>query len=343
MKGIEVSILNLLRESNYPISSTIIVEILKSNKSSVNRALKKLVENKYVFKINYSKEKKYILTEKSSSYKFTPHVSDFKNIKTSDELIAYLSDINRRLSNNSMIYQYTNLSSAINIIKNGYWYLGTPKNMNDGLELQQGTDAWDNIFFSSFMTEQKESIAMWSMYAQPWENGVMISIPVREFKQWVKDIRIVYSADPKSKKIDRNNFVYLNNAKISVTKVAYSNQNNNKKYRLITCGSAQNSILKRLDDPKLIGYIKNDAWSYEKEVRLRVDLGTDFDFQGVAIDIPDYLINSLTITNGPRFKGDIMEQVKSEIKKSIKTNSSLFYGNLKYIPCDHRKHISKNK
>ena len=42
--------------------------------------------------------------------------------------------------------------------------------MNDNLEYKNGDPhRLRNLFFSCFMCEDKESIGMWSMYAQPWE------------------------------------------------------------------------------------------------------------------------------------------------------------------------------
>ena len=87
----------------------------------------------------------------------------------------------------------------------------------------------------------------------------------------------------------------------------------------------------------LVGYIKDDAWSYEKEVRLRVDLGKSVSFGGVAIDITDELIDSMTITKGPRFEGDIKARIEQECQRIIHTEDSLFFDKLKRTPCDYCK------
>jgi hypothetical protein len=261
-------------------------------------------------------------------------VTNFEKIKNANELQSYLRDMTRRLDNTKMVCQYTGLRAALSIISKKYWYLGNPKNMNDGLEIQQGLDTRDNIFFSSFMIEKSESVAMWSMYAQPWEDGVMISIPKAQFKKWKKDIRKIYSADPQSKKVDENMYVELDKAEVSVTRVAYIKQDINGKIEKISCGGAKNDLLKSINAPSLIGYIKDDAWSYEKEIRLRVDLDQDIHYEGIAVDVPDYIIDSMVITKGPRFNGDLMERIKVEVDREIKTQSSSFYEKLNYTPCD---------
>lgn len=332
MSQVVNAILDLLRESDKPLSGLEIAEILSRTKYSVYKALRILLENKEIIKIGSSRNVKYGLESKISIYKIGTTVTDFKKIETTNELIGYLSNMSARLNNTSVLCQYTNLRAVVSIISEKSWYLGSPKNMNDGLELKQGLDKRDNIFFSSFMAEQKESIAMWSMYAQPWEDGVMIAIPVQEFKKWIKDIKKVYSADINTKKPDRNTFVQLNKATVSVTRVAYSNKNGD--ILELSCGSTKNSLFKSINDPSLIGYIKDDAWSYEKELRLRIDLGKSVNYKGVAIDIPEYVIDSMIITKGPRFKGDPLERLETEINRKIKTDSSLFYGKLQNTPCD---------
>lgn len=328
------AILELIKGSSNPLSKREIAYILKCSEDDVSRSLKELLDKGQIVNIGTGRQVKYGVERKLPIYQTNIYVTDFKKIKNANELISYLCNINDRLKNTLSLCQYTNLNAVINIISNSYWYLGSPVNMNDGLELQRGLNTKDNIFFSSFMAEQKESIAMWSMYAQPWEDGVMISIPVKVFKQWIRDIKVVYSADPRTKKVDRDTFVYLDQAKVSVTRVAYTDQGANDEIENINCGGATNYIFKLIDDLSLIGYIKDDAWSYEKEVRLRVDLGHGIHYKAVAIDVPEYVIDSMIITKGPRFDGNLMNRLKDEIDRKMKTQSSLFFDKLKYTPCD---------
>lgn len=272
--------------------------------------------------------------------------SNFGEIANKEGLLAYLSNISKRLSDTKMVCQYTSLKAVIGIISKKYWYVGSPKNMNDGLELQQGLNMRDDIFFSSFMIERKESIAMWSMYAQPWEDGVMISIPKSIFNKWVRGIEKVYSADPVSKQTDENTFVNLDKARVFAIRVAYYTQGEDGKTESLSCGRPQNSmsdVLKSINDPSLVGYIKDDAWSYEREIRLRVELNKDIHYEGVAVEVPDYVIDSMIITRGPRFQGDLMERLKDVYNQEIKAESSLFYNKLNNVFCDKCTYKSKEK
>ena len=99
-------------------------------------------------------------------------VTNFKEITSTQDLIAYLSDSINRLDNTKnksvqYVYHYTKLSNVVSIIKSRFWWLKSPKTMNDGLEFQNISEFEQSnaVFFASFMYDSSESIAMWSMYA----------------------------------------------------------------------------------------------------------------------------------------------------------------------------------
>lgn len=103
----------------------------------------------------------------------------FPEIETSKDLISYL-DSKERLKHRKYVYHYTTLPNVIAMLKSKTWHLGNARNMNDLIEYANGDKSrWKNLFFASFMSENKESIAMWSMYSQPWEKGVKITISIK--------------------------------------------------------------------------------------------------------------------------------------------------------------------
>ena len=242
--------------------------------------------------------------------------TNFKEISNSDELISYLSS-KKRLDNSKEVYHYTSLYSIISIINNGYWIMRSPRKMNDRFEYQNWDENdWKNVFFTSFMYEQKENIGMWSLYGQPWKYGVKVAINVKAFKKWIKETKIVYKANPNNFKVDENTtYLIGENAKIKHTAVAYSNFESHDitSNETLTIGGAKNESLKEATGvSKLAGYIKNDAWDYEKEIRLRIDLDLSIDCEAVAIKITEELINNIKIVKGPRFKEDINKNIEIE-------------------------------
>lgn len=128
----------------------------------------------------------------------------FKEIYKINDLIKYL-DLNDRLKNSEMVYHYTTISSAVSIIDSMCWHLGTPRKMNDRLEYERGDKTqWNNLFFSSFMCEENESIGMWSMYSQPWKNGVKITIPTKSLKKWIREVKEITIIEADDKKREGN-------------------------------------------------------------------------------------------------------------------------------------------
>lgn len=256
----------------------------------------------------------------------------FKDITIPDDLIRYLCDDTRRLSNSEYIYHYTTISSVIKIIRSESWHLTNAVNMNDKLEYQNGDKArWPNIFFSSFMTEDRESIGMWSMYAQPWEKGIKIAIPSNVARKWVRGITkldeiSILNYTPTGKTVSINPY------ELSLASVVYSNTDSltkNDTVEKLCWSNVFNTNLKNAAHMHaLTGYVKDMAWSYEKEIRIRAEFDNTNGFQRVAIKLPDEVINSMIITASPLFEGNLLDELQKETQRQLNTDSSLFKGRL---------------
>ena len=55
--------------------------------------------------------------------------------------------------------------------------------------------------------------------------------------------------------------------------------------------------------PELTGYIKDMAWSYEKEIRIKAEFDNVYGVHRIAIPLTEDLINAMTITVSPLFEG----------------------------------------
>lgn len=267
----------------------------------------------------------------------------FSDLKSCYDLKDYLHDKATGLQNTSnkaprYLCQYTNLTAAISIIQKKMWYLGSPLNMNDGLELSHAkSNVWKKIFFGSFMLEPKESIAMWSMYAQPWSEGVMIKIPVEKMKELVKSKPTIYRAQPDTKEADKSEVI--SDAEISFHAVAYTNADSKTatEHEWVGCGGETSECISGiLTSCDLIGYVKDFAWSYENEYRLRVDVPSNT-YRAVSVDLPDDFIDSLEIVSGPRFNGDLLSVIQSRVGNTVdkaRVHKSLFDQKLNWVYCD---------
>lgn len=271
--------------------------------------------------------------------------SNLSKVETPCELISYLS-LNDRLKSSKQVYHYTSLSSILSILKSGYWIVRSPRRMNDSFEYQNWAESdWKNIFFISFMSEQKENIGMWSMYAQPWSSGIKVAIDTKVFKAWIKKTKIIYKANSETFEVDENIvFEVGKTAKVKFSAVAYSDFELLNKTECIHVGSAINKKLKKATGIQLLaGYIKNDAWDYEKEIRLRVELDKSIDCDAVAIKLSQEIIDAITIVKGPRFEGNLQERIDKEVKLNIPNDMSLFFNRISYIPCDKCIYRSRDK
>lgn len=271
----------------------------------------------------------------------------FSDLRTCSELKENLLNKAKMLHNTNRgkntkyLCHYTNLTAAISIINSKLWILNSPVNMNDGLELLHANKAiWQKIFFASFMLEPRESIAMWSMYAQPWAEGVILKIPVESIKKMLNGTHQIFVMQREEKKIIKD---ITEHAKISFHAVAYTNADSKeqKENEELICGNETNNMLYgTLNSKELIGFVKNSAWSYENEYRLRVDINASKKYDAVAIGLSDDFVNSVEIVSGPRFAGDLFTEIQNKINVEMKKehiHKSIFDDKLKWVYCDSCK------
>lgn len=258
----------------------------------------------------------------------------FSNINTSEELKLYLDDMTNRLKNSPYLYHYTTISNVVKMIKVKTWHLGNAAGMNDNLEYKNGdSHRWNNLFFSCFMGEDKESIGMWSMYAQPWEKGVKIALPKEVIRKWIRETKEILE-------ISTSNYqptgqaiaIGENGARLKLSSVAYCNadslQKTKAKEKLMWSTATNTNIKDAVRIPELTGYIKDMAWSYEKEIRIKAEFDNIGNMKRVAIPLTDEVIDAMTVTASPLFEGDLHAELEREIARQIKTGKSIFTNRL---------------
>ena len=265
----------------------------------------------------------------------------FEDATTNDELIAALTKTasdkkNKTNGITNYVWHYTKLSTIVAILKRKRWYIGSPLNMNDGLEKIHVEDAQvKNLFFASFCLDNTENMGMWSMYAQPWDEGVIIRIPLEKLKKWVNSKTIVYDADKGTKE----SRAPIENAKITFHAVAYSNADSKEadEPELLVCGESQNTHFAEVqNNVNLVGYTKDIAWAYENEYRIRIETDPSEKHDAVAIDISDEVLSSFEFITGPRFEGNFLRLIRKEVGPRLDPvfKGSLFTERLTWVYCD---------
>ncbi len=94
----------------------------------------------------------------------------------------------------------------------------------------------------------------------------------------------------------------------------------------------------------MTGFIKNDAWKYENEVRIHVQIKKPINYEKIAIKLTDDIIRTMTITAGPYFSGNLLERIRKRIPQIIESKQmqdSGFKSLVKYKTlcslCTHRE------
>jgi hypothetical protein len=243
---------------------------------------------------------------------------EFKEINTAGMLVDYL--IEKGITHRNY-HHYTNINSALAIIKSGYWHLSLGDRMNDKQELTKGDmERWKNIFITSFAFGESENIAIWGLYSLPWEDAVRITIPNRAMCSWIQRKPTIYGITDD----DSYNYVPINpsSVELKLTDVAYISDvrgtgNGTIKWYDKRISLKDNPNLRYIsNNPIITGYIKNDAWSYENEVRIHAQFNNYSGYKKIAIKIPDDVINSIEIKAGPWMKDDIKTRIEQELKKT---------------------------
>jgi hypothetical protein len=235
----------------------------------------------------------------------------FENIKTIDELILFLED---RAVSSDYIYQYTNLEALEGKLKNKFLVLGNVMNMNDLYEYKLSKATLRNrSYISCFSRDDNENIAMWAMYGNPWNKGVRIGFKSRSLRNLLKHTSEVYRVDDKfnliesiSFKPEEKVFSCVAYYKKSDHRLDWSNQ---RLYLSTLTGFDQLTT-----NPKLHGYIKHKAWSYENEVRMMIRLADGQEYDRIGIKLTDEIISEMQIMTGPSVSSYMKDKHKDLLK-----------------------------
>ena len=249
------------------------------------------------------------------------------DVKTYEELQRYLQEKSRI---SDRLYHYTTFDSLICIIKNRCVRLSRMDLMNDKAEQTLGRqDQHLKNYIMSF-TRDKEYVSMWAMYGKPSGIKIRIDFPRATFENAIKNhfyedaalkriIPLESDTSPGSfykKGFLISDVVYLDKASKEL-------RHNEKKFLSIT---ADRTVI-----DEMTGFIKYDAWEFERETRLRALI--HHEPTKSLMDIPKWvfakisedLIRDLHITFNPWMSAEM----KEEIRKSLNSlaGSHLSYDN----------------
>jgi|LGOV01.1.fsa_nt_gb hypothetical protein len=242
--------------------------------------------------------------------------------------------LNEKGTSHNNFHHYTDLISLRKILSGKSLLLSRLDTMNDQQELRKiitSNNEWQKVYSACFTYGISENMGLWGLYSIPNKIGVRISFKKSEMKKILEKNKVI-SAFPNFRSHQAN--------AIQLTDVLYvSNEDNDKTYKFKYYYSEtpyysnmyvgdRNS--KYGDNGVLIGALKNEAWSYEKEVRLNVKVSNEIYSEKIMITLEDVEFENVTVTFAPWVSNVEKESFRRFLDgleggiSSIKTASSEF-------------------
>ncbi len=228
---------------------------------------------------------------------------DFKTLKNEKEIKMYL---NAALSNKNWTsaYHYTSLESLYQIFKSKTLRLSNIKGMNDILESNFANDIDECFFCMSRGSGGKiENFGMWAMYGH-----------IRDYD--AKDPKKIGVKIEFTKEVLEN--LIKENSGSNLRLVAYTDLIWEKNKTINFSSSTQNKNVKRFSS-ELHGYLKDNSWSYEKELRICVKT-TEQSAEHTFINVPDYLLEKLIVFPSPLAN---ISHCQDEYNKLVQGNAAI--------------------
>lgn len=263
---------------------------------------------------------------------------DFNELSTFREVRQFLRNKGK---NHNNYYHYTTYDNVKKILLGKKFILtrGNLGSMNDQHKCKVfgEKEDWDKTYLTCFAFGDSENMAMWGLYCLPWEDAVRLCIPKKAMELWLEKIETVYGAILENYELKKGEIMFHDS--IVLADIAYIDKNakenrsklywNNNMLDLEHSDNLKGVYANR----KMVGYLKNAAWKYENEVRLMIKLKASSERERIVVDIPQEVIDQITLTTGPYFKGEIEERIfKDGIKElnRIEVMNSKFKGLLNY-------------
>ena len=220
---------------------------------------------------------------------------------TKEELLSFLMQKGEK---HQYFNHYTNISTLTGMLESKKIYLSRADRLNDFNEGGR-IEEKRNVFIGSFSCCSPENIAMWSMYATPYQEGICLKIDGKSMRAFLRSFNNNPQLYPTSGNKKDRPISLQGEAKLFMVDVVYVNNDGQldfymEKYQESIFGAKQN--FKNTPPPSisLFNWCRKDrVWKSENEARLVLELDQPLpDREKIAIDFSNALLD-LRITCGP--------------------------------------------
>jgi len=232
------------------------------------------------------------------------------NVKTLGDLREYIAD---RTQSRDRLYHYTTYESLVMILTQRCFRISHLNLLNDRAEQTLTQDAVRmDSYIMSFSHDPKEYVSMWALYGKPSGIKLRVDFPA---KALIKSIDgNFYTDSDRREKISLDEICPdpVTNRGFSISDVVYYDKDKNTLSH--NTRPFTNLAVDRNMVQSLAGFVKYDAWEFEKETRLRLLLhGGGSHPQYIYAGIDDPFVREIGVCYNPW----ISDSLRNELQISI--------------------------
>ena len=235
-------------------------------------------------------------------------------VSSASELFRYLK---RNRSSASKIFHYTTFDSLIAIFKNKSFRLTRFDLMNDKAEqkLVNGIKTELN-YIMSVCTDETEYVSMWAIYGKASGIKIRIDFTSKSLEDLSEEDNSYYSNSENRIVLNKDGGFRSSNLSIQISDVVYLNKNKNE-IRHNTNPFPNLKYDAKLGE-QLSGFLKYDAWEFEKERRLKVTIN-DIDIVGspqhIYLKLTNEFLSGISVTYNPWISPDLQKELSIALNR----------------------------
>ena len=240
-----------------------------------------------------------------------------RDVRSSEDLQIYLQE---QAEKTTRLFHYTTLESLLCIIKNQTFRLTRMDLMNDKAEKILGGRKDGTASYVMSFTRDKEYVSMWAIYGRPSGIKIRLDFDRLLFQKTIN--KNFYSDSEKLHKLAPVSSLYksvFSKHDWLISDIVYldkdKKQFRHNEDRFINIIADQYSI------EDLAGFVKYDAWEFERETRLRVRIGSGYEnfaidqyLKYIYVGLNKELIKTFRVTFNPW----LTDEMKSMIRDTLR-------------------------